>query len=192
MASRNSSTNITSRPGGGNKTYHYSNGKHVGTSYKSGSRTTHYDAGGKRVGTSYSGAFTTDHYDAKGHRVGTTYNGSHRSTHYDASGRQVGSTHKGSGGSSYTSSGDGCYIATCVYGSYDCPEVWTLRRFRDEYLAGSGAGRSFIRCYYAVSPWLVKHLGGWSAVRKVWKAMTDFMVRKLAQRGVENTPYPGP
>lgn len=24
------------------------------------------------------------------------------------------------------------------------------------------------------------------------KAMTDFMVRKLAQRGVENTPYPEP
>ena len=24
-----------------------------------------------------------------------------------------------------------CYVATAVYGSYDCPEVWTLRRFRD-------------------------------------------------------------
>lgn len=24
----------------------------------------------------------------------------------------------------------GCYIATCVYGSYDCPQVWILRRFR--------------------------------------------------------------
>ena len=28
----------------------------------------------------------------------------------------------------------GCYVATCVYGSYDCPEVWILRRFRDESL----------------------------------------------------------
>ena len=26
---------------------------------------------------------------------------------------------------------NGCYIATCVYGSYDCPQVLTLRRFRD-------------------------------------------------------------
>ena len=26
---------------------------------------------------------------------------------------------------------NGCYVATCVYGSYDCPEVWVLRRFRD-------------------------------------------------------------
>ncbi len=31
---------------------------------------------------------------------------------------------------------NGCYIATCVYGSYDCPEVWTLRRFRDDVLWG--------------------------------------------------------
>ena len=23
----------------------------------------------------------------------------------------------------------GCYIATAVYGSYDCPQVWTLQRF---------------------------------------------------------------
>ena len=29
----------------------------------------------------------------------------------------------------------GCYVATCVYGSYDCPQVWTLRRFRDNTLA---------------------------------------------------------
>ena len=25
----------------------------------------------------------------------------------------------------------GCYVATCIYGSYDCPQVWTLRRYRD-------------------------------------------------------------
>ena len=27
-----------------------------------------------------------------------------------------------------------CYIATAVYGSYDCPQVWVLRRFRAEVL----------------------------------------------------------
>ena len=37
----------------------------------------------------------------------------------------------------------GCYIATCVYNSYDCPEVWTLRRFRDEYLEKYYLGRLF-------------------------------------------------
>ena len=33
-----------------------------------------------------------------------------------------------SSGTSSSSSG-GCYVATAVYGSYDCPQVWTLRRF---------------------------------------------------------------
>ena len=33
----------------------------------------------------------------------------------------------------------GCYVATAVYGSYDCPEVWTLRRYRDDTLYSSKA-----------------------------------------------------
>ena len=41
----------------------------------------------------------------------------------------------------------GCYVATAVYGSYDCPQVWTLRRFRDHTLAASWYGRAFIRAY---------------------------------------------
>ncbi|MFR9028073.1 MAG: DUF2726 domain-containing protein [Clostridium sp.] len=32
----------------------------------------------------------------------------------------------------------GCYIATAVYGSYDCPQVWVLRRFRDQILEKYG------------------------------------------------------
>ena len=39
------------------------------------------------------------------------------------------------------SSSGGCYIATCVYGSYDCPQVWTLRRFRDDTLDETWYGR---------------------------------------------------
>ena len=38
----------------------------------------------------------------------------------------------------------GCYVATCVYGSYDCPEVWVLRRYRDYVLEESILGRAFI------------------------------------------------
>ena len=40
-----------------------------------------------------------------------------------------------------SNSNNGCYIATCVYGSYDCPEVWTLRRFRDCTLEKTWYGR---------------------------------------------------
>ena len=53
----------------------------------------------------------------------------------------------------------GCYVATCVYGSYDCPEVWTLRRFRDNYLKRSYWGRLFIKAYYVVSPKVVSVFG---------------------------------
>ena len=48
-------------------------------------------------------------------------------------------------GSSSGSSSGGCYVATAVYGSYDCPQVWTLRRYRDYTLAETWYGRAFIR-----------------------------------------------
>ena len=89
-----------------------------------------------------------------------------------------------------TTSGSGCcYVATAVYGSYDCPEVWTLRRFRDDTLARTWYGRTFIRLYYAVSPTLVKWFGETKWFKKLWKPTLDKMVRKLNSKGVEFTPY---
>ena len=58
-----------------------------------------------------------------------------------------------------SSGGGGCYVATAVYGSYDCPSVWILRRFRDNDLANSIFGRVFIHAYYAISPSLVRMFG---------------------------------
>ena len=83
----------------------------------------------------------------------------------------------------------GCYVATAVYGSYDCPEVWTLRRFRDYTLAESVFGRLFIRTYYAVSPTLVKWFGKTEWFKNLWKPTLDKMVAKLKADGVEDTPY---
>ncbi len=83
----------------------------------------------------------------------------------------------------------GCYVATCVYGSYDCPEVWTLRRYRDNQLAKSWYGRAFIRIYYAISPTLVKWFGKTKWFKKMWKGKLDRMVKKLQDKGVEDTPY---
>ena len=87
-----------------------------------------------------------------------------------------------------TSSG-GCYIATCVYGSYDCPQVWTLRRFRDYTLDKTWYGRTFIKCYYAISPTLVKWFGNQKWFRTFWKNRLDSMVVNLNQKGIENTQY---
>ena len=88
-----------------------------------------------------------------------------------------------------TQSSDGCYVATCVYGSYDCPQVWTLRRFRDNTLAETMLGRAFIRTYYAISPTLVKWFGDTFWFKKMWKCTLDRMVSKLQASGVEDTPY---
>ena len=83
----------------------------------------------------------------------------------------------------------GCYVATCVYGSYDCPQVWTLRRYRDNTLGSTWHGRLFIRTYYAISPTLVKWFGNTNWFKKMWKGKLDRMVAKLQSEGVENTPY---
>lgn len=83
----------------------------------------------------------------------------------------------------------GCYVATAVYGSYDCPQVWTLRRFRDYTLAESWYGRAFIKTYYAISPTLVKWFGHTNWFKNMWRGTLDHMVRDLNAEGVENTPY---
>lgn len=83
----------------------------------------------------------------------------------------------------------GCYVATAVYGSYDCPQVWTLRRYRDHTLAMTWYGRAFIRTYYTISPSLVKWFGNTVWFKKLWKGKLDHMVELLQEKGVESTPY---
>lgn len=50
------------------------------------------------------------------------------------------------------SNGGGCFIATAVYGSALAEEVILLRKFRDEILVKSKAGRAFTTLYYKLSP----------------------------------------
>ena len=88
-----------------------------------------------------------------------------------------------------TNQKSGCYVATCVYSSYDCPQVWTLRRFRDDTLAETWYGRAFIHTYYAISPTLVKWFGHTEWFKKMWKGKLDRMVANLNANGVEDTPY---
>lgn len=83
----------------------------------------------------------------------------------------------------------GCYIATAVYGSYDCPQVWTLRRYRDNTLAETWYGRAFIRFYYAISPTLVSWFGERKWFKQLWKGKLDYMVERLKRNGVKDTPY---
>lgn len=92
-------------------------------------------------------------------------------------------------GSYHHSDGQGCYVATCVYGFYDCPQVWTLRRFRDNTLAATMLGRAFIRTYYAISPKIVKRFGKAEWFKNIWQGVLDNRVQRLNNNGVEDTPY---
>lgn len=84
-------------------------------------------------------------------------------------------------------SSGGCYVATAVYGSYDCPELWVLRRFRDQRLARSFPGRAFIRSYYTVSPIVLRLMGQHGG--GVFKGWIAALVRALRARGYSDEPY---
>ena len=94
----------------------------------------------------------------------------------------------GKGTSSGAKSG-GCYIATCVYGSYDCPEVWTLRRYRDQVLLTTNAGKIFVKTYYAVSPIMVKCFGETKLFRLFWRRALDKWTQILTKNGFSSLPY---
>ncbi len=83
----------------------------------------------------------------------------------------------------------GCYVATCVYGSYDCPQVWILRRYRDYYLDEHWWGRLFIKVYYAISPKIVKVFGKTKWFNKINRTILNRKINKLFKKGYEDTPY---
>lgn len=88
-----------------------------------------------------------------------------------------------------TNTSGGCYIATAVYGSYDCAEVWTLRRYRDNYLRQTLPGRVFIRVYYAISPAVVQLFGKQAWFNRLWRRALDQFVDKLRSQGISDKPY---
>lgn len=83
----------------------------------------------------------------------------------------------------------GCYVATAVYGSYDCPEVRVLRRYRDRALAQHWPGRAFIRLYYGLSPALVRGVGGQDWFVRMVRPILDRFVARLRRLGLEDTSY---
>ena len=103
--------------------------------------------------------------------------------------RKMTAVHKKRYGVSKKSSKKGCYVATCVYGSYDCPEVWTLRRYRDYSLENHWYGRLFIRIYYAVSPVMVKVFGKTTLFTAIMRPVLDRKVLGLKKQGYSDFPY---
>ena len=81
---------------------------------------------------------------------------------------------------------EGCYIATCVYGSYDSPKVWALRRYRDEVLRKSLLGKLFIRLYYSFSPVIVSWFGEKQWFHDFWRYHLDNFIVKLKDDEISN------
>jgi DNA polymerase-3 subunit epsilon len=73
----------------------------------------------------------------------------------------------------------GCYIATMAYGNYDHPQVIILRRFRDNYLLTSKAGRFFVAFYYWLSPKLVTFCKGNLFVQKSSEFFLNIIIRYI-------------
>lgn len=73
----------------------------------------------------------------------------------------------------------GCYIATCVYGSYNAKEVMTLRSYRDNVIAKYILGKVFIAFYYSVSPKLVKAIGDNLIFTKLSKNILDKIISSI-------------
>ena len=78
----------------------------------------------------------------------------------------------------YKSGKKGCFIATAVYGDSDAPEVVILRRWRDDKLSRTPAGRAGISIYYKVSPPVAKLLTRVPWLSALVKTLLDTFVRR--------------
>lgn len=76
----------------------------------------------------------------------------------------------------------GCYVATAVYGSYNCSQVRVLRSYRDDVLAETWYGRAFVQSYYAVSPTIVKWFGKTKWFNCFFRNLLDNFVSKLKNK----------
>jgi hypothetical protein len=75
--------------------------------------------------------------------------------------------------------GGACYIATAVYGDYNCPQVMVLRSFRDNYLLNYKFGKVFVDYYYQHSPNLVRKFNKYKILNSIIKCSLDNFVRNI-------------
>ncbi|MFO1142091.1 MAG: CAP domain-containing protein [Amaricoccus sp.] len=79
--------------------------------------------------------------------------------------------------------GTGCFVATAAYGTYDHPDVVALRRFKDEVLDQSRAGRAFVRVYWYVGQRLARRVSADRTSGRIARALIAPLARRAARRG---------
>jgi hypothetical protein len=82
-------------------------------------------------------------------------------------------------GEKYNIPGEGCFIATVVYGDINAPEVIILRKFRDEKLKRTQAGRFFIRTYYKFGPYAARFLSRHARIKRMMKKALNFVAKVI-------------
>ena len=81
------------------------------------------------------------------------------------------------------------YMGTCLYGSYNCPEVWVLRRFRDKWLYDSPYHIPLINIYYHFAPKIVNKFETYNWFKVIVKSALDKFIQFLKKRNYDDTPY---
>lgn len=69
-----------------------------------------------------------------------------------------------------------CFIATAVYKNHFAPELVTLRKFRDEILRSTQAGKRLVKAYYKYGPGLADKVREYPAVTKPLRFVLDRFV----------------
>jgi hypothetical protein len=67
--------------------------------------------------------------------------------------------------------GNGCFVATAAFDGEDHPAVAQLRRYRDDVLKTTTAGRTFIWIYYRVGPFAGKIVRRSSLIKRMCRGL---------------------
>ena len=80
----------------------------------------------------------------------------------------------------------GCFISTiaCQYKGFsdDCPELETLRHFRDSYLLNTAEGAIMVNHYYSIAPAIAERLIEPTELEQVWEVIRNCVEDIEAER----------